>query len=261
MPAVVVAASIAGSAVVAGGAIAAGGAKKAARTQSTAAKENAKNLRSAGDSAAKDLAPWEAAGIPALKQYSAMLGLGGEAAALPPGVKSPDEIRSGFQADPGYEFMRAENLRAIEQSGAVKGQGISGQTLAGLQQYSSGLASQEYGNYYNREINQYNQYMGRLAGLSDMGYNAAVAGANVKVGAAGQAAQSNSQAAGAIAQGQLGAANAWGGALAGLGQAAGTAIGYYGNQPSTQQQFTPPSTGYTAPITPYTTGADLKLGW
>jgi hypothetical protein len=219
-------------------------------------------LQQAGEQAASALAPWEAAGVPALDQYSSQLGLGGEGVDLPPGIMSPDQIRDNFETSPGYEFRRSEALRGIEQSQAVKGVAMSGQTYGALAEYSSGLASQEYGNYYNREMGLYNQYMGRLAGLSDMGYNAAVAGANVRIGVAGQAAQSNTQAAQAIAQGQQQSSAAWGGALAGVGQAAGTALGYYGNRPGT-----PTTTGFTAPPTApssgYLAGTDLTLagGW
>lgn len=274
MPPVVIAAGIVGVGAIAGGAIASGGASRAARTQAEASTEAGRTIEAAGREAAAGLAPWEAAGVPALEQYQAQLGLGdAEGVDLPPGILAPGDltlpdtdIAQDFETSPGYEFRREEALRGIEQSAATRGLLRSGQNIGDIARYSSGLASEEYGQYYAREqarygreagqygqqLDLYNQYMGRLAGLSDMGYSAAVAGANVRIGTAGQVASSNVQAASAIAAGQRGSAAAWGGALAGLGQAAGTAVGYYGNQPTTPAPAAPPpSSGYGAGYSPY----------
>lgn len=95
-----------------------------------------------------------------------------------------------FQADPGYQFRLDQGNQAIQNSMASRGKGLSGATLRALQRYGSGLASQEYGNAYNRysddrtfgygttrdmydraaqeQGNRYN----RQAGLANMGMNA-----------------------------------------------------------------------------------------
>lgn len=122
-----------------------------------------------------------------------------------------------FEADPGYAFRMKEGLAGVEAGAAARGGLLSGAALKAVQKYGQGLASQEYGNAYNRftadQTNQYN----RLAGLVNTGQ-----GATNQVGNAaanfGQQAGANAIGAGnAIASGQIGSANALvGGINAGL---------------------------------------------
>ena len=53
-------------------------------------------------------------------------------------------------SDPGYQFRMDQGQKAIERSAAARGGLFSGGTGKALQQYSQGLASQEYGNAFNR---------------------------------------------------------------------------------------------------------------
>jgi len=55
-----------------------------------------------------------------------------------------------FQADPGYAFRLSEGMKALDRTAASRGGLLSGATLKGAQRYGSDLASQEYGNAYNR---------------------------------------------------------------------------------------------------------------
>jgi hypothetical protein len=55
-----------------------------------------------------------------------------------------------FQADPGYQFRLQQGMQGVQNSAAAQGKGLSGATLRALAKYGSGLASQEYGNAYNR---------------------------------------------------------------------------------------------------------------
>jgi hypothetical protein len=57
---------------------------------------------------------------------------------------------SDFQADPGYAFRLSEGMKALDRTAASRGGLLSGATLKGAQRYGSDLASQEYGNAYNR---------------------------------------------------------------------------------------------------------------
>lgn len=61
---------------------------------------------------------------------------------------------SSFTADPGYQFALNEGLRATERSNSR--QRGSGNALAALAGYASGMASQQYGNAVDR--------LGRIAG-------------------------------------------------------------------------------------------------
>jgi hypothetical protein len=55
-----------------------------------------------------------------------------------------------FQADPGYAFRLSEGMKALERSAAARGGLVSGATMKGIQRYGQDLASQEYGNAFNR---------------------------------------------------------------------------------------------------------------
>ena len=91
----------------------------------------------------EDFAPWRAAGTDALGQLA--------------------DPRASFQESPGYEFVRNEGLRDIGNQFAVKGGG--GNAMKALNQWNSGLASQEYGNWWNRQAQRAGLgYAGTAAG-------------------------------------------------------------------------------------------------
>lgn len=112
-----------------------------------------------------------------------------------------------FEADPGYQFRMDEGMRGVEGGAAARGGLLSGAALKAIQKYGQGLASQEYGNAYNRftsdQTNQYN----RLAGLVNTGQGATNQLTNA-AGAFGQSQANNIIGAGnAQAAGTIGAAN------------------------------------------------------
>ena len=53
--------------------------------------------------------------------------------------------------DPGYQFRLQQGMDAAMGSQAARGLSQSGGALKELQNYGQGLASQEYGNVYNRQ--------------------------------------------------------------------------------------------------------------
>lgn len=57
-----------------------------------------------------------------------------------------------FQADPGYQFRADQMDRTIKNAKSAQGLLATGNTLADLMNYRGGLASQEYGNVYNRQF-------------------------------------------------------------------------------------------------------------
>jgi hypothetical protein len=64
--------------------------------------------------------------------------------------------------DPGYGFRLSEALRALKNSSAAEGLYRSGGAQKALEQYASGLASQEYGAAYGRKFGEW----GANAGLA-----------------------------------------------------------------------------------------------
>ena len=68
-----------------------------------------------------------------------------------------------FTADPGYEFARKEGLRAMENAASSEGLLRSSGTLKGMMEYGTGLASQEFGNVYNRARDTWQANRGNAA--------------------------------------------------------------------------------------------------
>ena len=115
-----------------------------------------------------------------------------------------------FEEDPGAEYRRQESQKALERSMAAQGVTLGGggygeinpQVARALEEQSQGIAAQEYGNAYNRyvqdQLNTYNMLMG-TAGmgqgstgiLATGGQNYATNVGNLTTGLAG--AQLNAQ--------------------------------------------------------------------
>lgn len=162
--------------------------------------------------------PYAEAGTGAVREISDLQGLNGP--------EAQEAARSRFQTDPGYQFRVSEALGAVDRSATARGGLYSGGTLKALQDRASNLASDEYGNYYNRTAgiaSQGAQVAGQQANLAagagqsraniygraadvygntagqeaDIYGNAGTNRANVYRGASGDAAQIAGQAAGA----------------------------------------------------------------
>ena len=85
-------------------------------------------------------------------------------AGLSPGELATEQFN--FQADPGYGFRLSEGMKALERSAAARGGLMSGGTGKALQRYGQDLASQEYGNAFQR----FQQARAARAGLGQMEY-------------------------------------------------------------------------------------------
>jgi hypothetical protein len=229
----VASALIASAAALGGGAIAAGGAKKAARAQEQAARDAQAANERALERQIGLQEPFRQAGLTAQEQIMQLLGIGGDASAAGYGSLAKPFSQTDFEQDPGYAFRQAEGMRALERSASARGNLLSGGTLRGIQRFGQDLASQEYGNAFNRYQIERNARLNPLQSLMGAGQSAT----NVMTGATGQAGQNeqgNIMGAGqARASGYVGQANALGGALSSIGQAAASypllqaQIGYY----------------------------------
>ena len=201
----------------------AGAAKSAAQTQADAAREaNALGYQIYQEQ--KGLQePFRQAGIGAQNKLLTYLGLPGGTQGADYGKYARDFGMADFTADPGYAFRMSEGLKGLERSAAARGGLLSGGGLKNIERFGQDLASQEYGNAYNRyQTNRANQ----LAPLGSLMASGQSAAANVgsAAGQYGATAGSNITGAGAAqAAGQVGQANA-------LTNALGSYLNYSSNQ-------------------------------
>lgn len=133
------------------------------------------------DQTREDFAPWREAGQNALGRLT---------------NASTGDL-SEFQASPGYEFVRSEGQRDIGNSFAARGGAASGNALRALAQYNQGLASNEFGNWWNRQ-----------AGLAGVGQAATQSTANAGANAAANIGNNLIGAGNARASGVMGVNNA-----------------------------------------------------
>jgi hypothetical protein len=159
-------------------------ANKAANTQASAADRAAQLQQQQFDKNIELQAPWREAGVNALGK-----------------LQSGDVMG---QMDPGYQFRLSEGMKALDRTAASRGGLLSGATLKGAQRYGQGLASQEYGNAYNR-----------LAAMAGIGQTATGAMTGLGSQFASNQGENYMGAANARASGYMGGANAISG---GLGQ-------------------------------------------
>lgn len=235
---------VAGATVV-GAVIGSQGAKSAASTQSDAAKQAA-DVQS--QSAEKALAlqeklyreqvalqePYRQAGLTGQNRLMELMGLGGNTGAPEYGQYAKDFSMADYKADPGYAFRVSEGMKQLASGARAGGGAVSGRTMMGAQNYAQGLASQEYGNAFQRYQTERENRLRSLGSLMSSGQAAASnqAGAagsygsnagNLITGAGNAMAGGITGAGYAGAAGQLGQANT-------LASGLGTAASAYQNQ-------------------------------
>lgn len=167
-----------------GGFAQASAAKKAASAQQQAAdKDLALRTRMYDETVARS-EPFYQSGVGANNALNYELGLGDK-----------PEGYGGFQASEGYKFALDQGTGAIDRGAAARGGVFSGNTLKAQTGYATGLAQQDYGNFYNRLAGQANAGQNAAALQANAGQNYAQGASNALSGAA------NAQAAGAIGVG------------------------------------------------------------
>ena len=131
---------VAGS-VVASAALGAYSSNRAAKSQAAAAQQAQDVQERMFNKQVELQEPWRQAGINALAK-----------------LQSGD---IGMYQDPSYKFRLGEGLKALDRQAAARGGLISGGALKAAQRYGQDVASQEYGNIWNR-----------LAGVAGVGQTA-----------------------------------------------------------------------------------------
>lgn len=177
--------SLAGGLIGKGGAdAAAAGAAGASREALAAAQQQRKENRS-------DASPWTSTGTNAIGQIGALLGYGalwnrGGDGATYNYETDPEAFgrASGqlnnflsqypgysptFKEDPGYAFRLSEGNKALDRSAASKGMLLSGSQVKAGSDFNQGLASQEYGNWWNRSNSQFNNALGVIQNAAGLG--------------------------------------------------------------------------------------------
>ena len=261
-----------------GGFLSSSGQKEAANTQATASTQDALIRAAAAEQALrlqKQLAdeqvlrnaPTVQAGDTARNRMLDLIGLSGRTGAAGYGSANQPFSMAGFdpnslmrnfgsadfQTDPGYSFRLSEGLKAIDRQAAARGGLISGAGLKAAGRFGGDLASQEYGNAFNRfqtnrasqaglftdalnreRTRQMDEY-GRLSDFTTRGANAAAGTGSSQAAYGTNAANLMSQGAQAMGQGVLGAGQSTAAGQMGAGNTYNNAIqaalqGYQNNQ-------------------------------
>ena len=145
------------------------GARKAGRAQMRAADRAADIQREQYDVSKGYYQPYYQTGTAANNLLAQQLGIGGDANAPGYGSLMKNFSMADYQQDPGYQFRLQEGLKQLQGRAAARGGALSGATLKGVQGYSQGLASQEYGNAYQRYMEQQQNRYNMLAAQQGMG--------------------------------------------------------------------------------------------
>jgi hypothetical protein len=207
--------------------------------------------------------PFTEAGTTAVNQLSAMTQPGGAA------TQNFSYGPFDYQADPGYAFRLKEGMNAMNATAAARGGLISGNALKAGQMYGQEMGSQEYGNAFNRYLQNYanaqntfqlnrNNLLDPLKFLTNIG-QAGASNQAANVGSFGSSQAANTiGAANATAAGQVGAANAF---TSGIGNTLGqyqmnSMMNRYMSGQNTSAYSTPTRSGGAAPVydnsSPYT---------
>ena len=201
-------------------------AKDAAQIQADAAIKAAQMQQDMFNTVNAQGAPYRASGYNALNQIGSMLpgqyskyDANGKLIGTDTGSGyltqqyGPEQFQKDI--DPGYAFRLQQGQMANQRASNLAGGLIGGNALRGMQDYTQGMASQEYGNAFNRFQTQRGNIYNTLAGIAGIGQTAQ--------GQANQLAQNN-----ATAQGQLGVGSAAAQAAGTVGQATGYGSGLTG---------------------------------
>lgn len=203
------------AAVVASAAITAGGSIIAGNEAASGAQAGANTQLQMFNTVRGDLNPYNQGGQQDFTAYNRLL------------TGAPSQIEAQLQGLPGYQFVRTQGLKAVQNSAAARGLGISGAALKGAASFATGLADTTFGEQANR----------LLAGAT-LGENAA-AQTGSTAGALGPGIGSQLANVGAArAAGITGAANGIGSGLIGYGM--------YGGFNPRQGSFTDPGSVFNA---------------
>jgi hypothetical protein len=181
--------------------------------------------------------PFRLGGVAATNRMQELYGIGGNQAAAGYGSYAQPFSMADYQADPGYAFRVQQGQQAIDRSAAARAGLQSGAALKEAARFGQEMGSQEYGNAYNRFLQQRELQLRALQGLASPGASMAAqtgqlgvqTGANIAntmLGAGQALGQGIEQAGQARASSYMGGQSALQGALSGIGENAMAAALY-----------------------------------
>lgn len=185
---------IGGVASIGQGLLGSSAAKNAARAQGEAIQQGVTTTQNAVQQGQEYQAPYRSLGTGAATRLSDM---------MTPGYD--------YTASPGYQFRFNEGQRAVDSSGAARGLSMSGGTLKALTKYGQGVASDDFNNSFNQNLQ-----------LSSLGQNAATNSGQIGMQGAQTLADLYTQGGNAKAAGIAGSANAWSNTLGSIASLANT---------------------------------------
>jgi hypothetical protein len=176
-------------------------AESAAQTQAQAAEAAQQTQLSMFNTAQAAEAPYNQVGQGASQTLAGLYGINGSGA----GSGTPTAASlNAFTQSPDYSFALSQGTQAMQRAAAAGGTLISGGQLKAGQEFGQGLATQQYGNYFNR-----------LLSLSQLGQSAASGISSSAVQSGANIGNSQQAAGQALASGTVGSANAISGGLTG----------------------------------------------
>lgn len=157
--------------------------------------------------ATEQYAPYTQFGQQSLNALAAGMGLNGGNGAF---MQQPTLAQ--LQMDPSYAFREQQGMQAVNRTAAAQAGLQSGAALKAAQRFGQGLASEEYGNAYNRFMANRANQMALLQGGVNTGFGAAQGIGNASIGAGTNLANVYGNTAQQIAasQGNLGVAGGQG---------------------------------------------------
>jgi hypothetical protein len=177
------------------------------------------------------LNPWINVGSGANYTLGQLYGIGAGGGS----ANAPQDFSSFFNS-PDYQFAKQQGQAGLVNYQNAEGLGGSGAGLAAASTFNQGLATQQFGNYFNR-----------LMGLSQLGASAAEAG----VGGANAAAQTMGNIGQSQASGIIGSANALSGGISGAGNSLLLASILGGRGAQSTPSASPTSYQWGTPTPPY----------
>lgn len=126
--------------------------------------------------------PYYQTGTAASNRLAELMGIGGNTGAEGYGSMMKNFSMADYQQDPGYQFRLQEGLKQLQGSAAARGGLLSGATQRGTQKYAQNVASQEYGNAYQRYMDQMQNRYNMLSGQQGVGMRAGGALADLSTG-------------------------------------------------------------------------------
>jgi hypothetical protein len=198
------------------GVMGANAAKDAANAQANAVKDATAQQNAALDKIIALNEPFRQGGLQGMNALLTAYG-------LQPGDNSgwamKDYTPSDLTTDPSYQWRLDQGSQALQRSAAAKGGLQSGGFMKDLTNYAQGAASQEYGNAFNRYMQNRTSKVNELQTLAGVGQSATGADTGATQNNANNVSNLTTQGGNATASGIVGGANAWSNALSqGLSQ-------------------------------------------